>query len=154
MIITVPGKDLITIAEEDIQEDWNVVPVENKIHLIKLQFSNPTEDKIDFVMQNHPYTNRFIINDNIKFYNWAFRQYEKKYYVENTYNARLISFFKKNNKVLLNFNRLDSETRNFALKDRVFKDILKNLEIIQLDEHEFSKKKPILVNWNGNVIVE
>lgn len=157
MIITVPGKDLITITDNDISDsdikDWNVNPSKKKIHLVKVQISEPTEEKLDFILANYPTTNRFIINDNIKFYNWIFKKNEKKYYVSNNYNTRIISFFKKNNKVLLNFNNLDNETRSFVLKERIFKDILRNLEIIQLDEHEFLKKKPILLNWNGNVII-
>lgn len=158
MIVTVPGKDLIVVNDNDISEvdleDWNVEPYEKKVHLIKVELTNPTEPKLDFVLERYPYTNRFIISDNIRFYNWFFRSYEKKYYVENVHNANLISFFKKNNKVLLNFDKLDYDTKKFALKNNVFKDILRNLEVIQLNEEDFNKKKSILLNWNGNVIVE
>jgi len=152
MIITVPEKDLITVNDDDI-ENWNITPIEKKVHLVKVQISNPTEELLDNILAKYQYTNRFIINNNIKFYNWFFRKNEKKYYVSNNYNTNLISFFKKNNKVLLNFNKLDRFTAKFALKNDVFKDILNNLEIIELDEYEFNMKKKILDNWSGNVIV-
>lgn len=158
MIITVPGKDMISVNDGDISdedlENWNVNVFDKKVHLIKIQVTEPTEQKMDFILDKYPYTNRFIINDNIRFYNWFFRSYEKKYYVENGYNVKLISFFKKNNKVLLNFNKLDYDTKKFAMKAGTFKDILRNLEILQLSEEDFAKRKSLLLNWNGNVIVE
>lgn len=153
MIVTVPGKDMITVADADL-ENWSTEVVNKKVHLIKILLDDPTEDKMDFILSKYPHTNRFIIRDNIKFYNWFFRSYEKKFYVENIYNARIISFFKKNNKVLLNFDNLDYDTRKFALKNNVFKDILRNLEIIQLDDDTFTRKKDILSSWNGNVIID
>lgn len=158
MIITVPGKDIITINDSDINEldieNWNVEPYEKKIHLIKVEIANPTEQKLDFILEKYPHTNRFVISDNVRFYNWFFRKCEKKYYVQNNYNSQIISFFKKNNKILLNFNKLDYDTKKFALKNSIFKDILRNLEILQLNEEDFNKRKSILLNWNGNVIVE
>lgn len=153
MIVTVPGKDIITVTDSEL-EGWTPEAVDKKVHLIKIKLDEPTEDKMNFILFKYPHTNRFIVGDNIRFYNWFFRNYEKKYYVENRYNAKIISFFKKNNKVLLNFNKLDYDTKRFALKNEVFKDILRNLEIIQLDDETFNRKKDILSSWNGNVIVE
>ncbi|MFW6014980.1 MAG: hypothetical protein ACOCRK_00925 [bacterium] len=45
MIITKPGKDLITITETDV-EKGSVGP-DQKIHLIRLKFEEPTEEKIN-----------------------------------------------------------------------------------------------------------
>lgn len=152
MIVTRVGRDLIAVTERDFETN-NVVSQE-KIHLIKLQFESPTEEKLDWVIKSYPLTNRFIIIDNIKFYNWYFKTKEKKYYVENRFNSGIISFFKKNNKVLLNFSKLRDDVKRFSLKNYIFSDILRNLEIIQLDEESFNEKANLLSKWNGNVIVE
>lgn len=154
MIVTIPGKDLIVVTDSELENWTSAEPFDRKIHLIKLNLSDPTKDKMDSVLFKYPYTNRFIITDNIKFYNWFFRSHEKKYYVQNGNNTKLISFFKKNNKVLLNFNNLDFISKQFALRNGVFKDILKNLEIIQIDEATFEEKKDILSNWSGNVVID
>lgn len=152
MVITRPGRDIISVGEED-WESRDVVS-DDKIHLIKLEFVDPNEQKLDWLVDSYPLTNRFIVFDNIKFYNWYFKTKEKKFYVENRYNVGIFSFFKKNNKVLLNFNLLRNDVRNFMLKNSIFSDILRNLEIIQIDEDTFRDKSNILSKWNGNVIVE
>jgi hypothetical protein len=100
-----------------------------KIHLIKLAFEEPTTDKVEQVLDRFPSTNRFIISDNIKFYNDVLRS-RKKYYVENGNGIGLISFFKKNNKVLLNLQNLTSEERSFVKNN--IRDVLRNLEAIYI----------------------
>ncbi len=151
MIITRQGKDIISVTNEDFENN-NVIS-KNKVHLIKILFSYPDEEKLDWLTESYPRTNRFVVSNNIKFFNWYFKTKTKKFYVENNGNSRLFSFFKKNNKILLNFNILDSTTKNFILQDHVFSDILQNLEIIQLNEEIFMEKTHILDKWNGNVII-
>jgi hypothetical protein len=83
------------------EENYENVYEKNKIHLIEIAFKEPTLEKIDTVIERFPNTNRFIVYDNVKFYNNAFKNL-KKYYVGNKKGDSLISFFRKNNKVLLN----------------------------------------------------
>lgn len=151
MIITIPGKDIIVIDETNLST--LEVNKTKKIHIIRLNFLSPDEDKMNWVLDNFPLTNRFVINDNIKFYNWFFKSNNKKYYVENGYNIGIFTFFKKNNKILLNVNRLKFDIQKIILKNNIFKDILKNLEIIEMDKKTFEEKEDVLLNWTGNVII-
>lgn len=151
MKLTQPGQDIITITEEDFDNN-NVVNTNDKIHLIKFEFEEPTKQKVDWVLQSYPSTNRFIIDSDIKTYNDILKVTAKKYYVENKENVGLISFLRKNNKVLLNFLNLLKEERQFFLDYLLF-DILKNVEIIVLDEDNIRNYYQTLKKWSGNVIV-
>ena len=152
MKITVPGKDVIKITDSDFENDETFVS-KNKIHLIKFKFENITSEKIKWVLNKYPKTNRFIINDNIKIYNNILKNTNKKYYIENTENSSLISFFKKNNKVLLNFFNLDNKTFDFIVNN-CFDDILYNTEVIYISNDIYEKKKPVLNSWKGNIIIK
>ena len=151
MKFTIPGKDVIKIDEKDF-ESKNIIQSDNKIHLIKLDFKIPTNEKIKWVLQSYNSTNRYIINNNIKIYNNYLRRTNKKYYIENTKNDKLVSFFKKNNKVLLNFLQLNVDTLNFIINDS-FKDVLYNTEVIIIDKNIYDTKKEILNMWRGNIII-
>lgn len=151
MRLTRVGTDYIEIDEETIQDDIFLnIP---RVHLIKFCFENPSEDKIKNVLRLYPKTNRFIIDDNIKTYNYILRKTNKKYYVENKRDVPLITFFRKNNKVLVNFNNLTEEENEFLLSDDVFSDVLKNTEVIKIYSSIFETKKEILESWTGNVII-
>lgn len=152
MIITRPDVDIISVNEETI-DSFDEQTRKNRIHIIKLDFEDPDETKIDELQKKFFLTNRFVIKDNIKFYNWYFKPKNKKYYVENNGNSGIFSFFKKNNKILLNFNKLRHDVKTFLTKDFVFKDILRNLEIIEIDDKLYFEKYNILDKWNGNVVV-
>ena len=152
MILTKPGRDIITVTDRDFEEN-NIIERE-KIHLIKLEFEDPFFEQLDWVVNTYSSTNRYIIKDNINTYNNYFKFNKKKYYVENGFNDGIFSFFKKNNKVLLNFNNLRSHVKDFLLQKDVFKDILRNLEIIEIDQDIYENKKIILSKWNGNVIIK
>lgn len=149
MKITEIGKDIIKIDESNFQ-----TKEKEKVHLLKLAFEEPTTEKVNAVLENYPNTNRFVISNFIKFYNEILKFTNKKYYIENTYQS-LISFFKKNNKVLLNTDNLQSHEYAFVSNTDVFFDILKNTEIILIDSILFSKYKDgiIRMNWKGNVII-
>lgn len=151
MKITKIGSDFISIDEENI-DDSRLLNIP-RVHLIKLNFLNPTKQKVERVLDLYHETNRFIIEDNIKIYNYILRSTNKKYYIENTPGARLISFFRKNNKVLVNFNNLNLFERQFLLSEVCFEDVLKNTEVIMLDRPSFDEKKTVLQNWSGNVII-
>jgi hypothetical protein len=88
-------------------------------------------------LEKFPLTNRYIISDNIKFYNDILKA-RKKYYVENMIGDNLISFFKKNNKVLLNIENLFDY--QLELIEKEYFDILRNVEVLSMKESTFLEK--------------
>jgi len=151
MKLTQIGSDYITINEDNMYDEKLLsIP---RVHLIKLDFFNPNEEKIRKVIKNFPKTNRYVIEDNIRIYNFILRGTSKKYYVANSEGADVISFFRKNNKVLVNFYKLNQFEKVFLLSDKVFEDVLRNAEVIQIDKDIFDEKMEVLENWRGNVIV-
>jgi len=151
MKITEIGKDIISVDENNINDrELTSIP---KVHIIKLNFFAPTYDKVESVLRLYQKTNRYVIDNNIKFYNQVLKNTSKKYYIEFNGKMSLISFFRKNNKVLLNFMYMTVEEVEFALDERTFKDILYNTEVILIDKFIFDKRKHILEDWSGNVII-
>ena len=151
MRITAIGSDLISVNEDNYGSDaFQSIP---RVHLIKLDFVMPTYDLVREVLHLFPKTNRFIVEDNIREYNSILKKTEKKYYVMNKKGAELISFFRKNNKILLNFMNLSKEERDFFLMDGVFEDVLKNTEVIAVTKKIYDEKIEVLDKWKGNVII-
>jgi len=151
MKLTQIGSDYISINEDNLYDEKLLsIP---RVHLIKLDFFNPSDDKIRKVIRNFSKTNRYVISDNIRTYNFILRGTSKKYYVSNQEGADIISFFRKNNKVLVNFYKLNEFEKVFLLSDRVFEDVLRNTEVIQISKEIFDEKMEVLENWRGNVIV-
>lgn len=149
MRVTNFGSDYIRIDEDNIEDDLLLsIP---RVHLIKLDFMKPTEAKVRKVLDLYPKTNRFVIETNIKTYNYILRGTNKKYYVENAVGSKIITFFKKNNKVLVNFNNLSSGEKTFL--SECFDDVLRNTEVIIIDQNTFNEKKEQLDRWSGNVII-
>ena len=123
MKVTRVGSDYIEINEENIYDDLLLsIP---RVHLIKFCFENPSEVLIKNVLKLYEKTNRFIIEDNIRIYNYILRGTSKKYYIENPVGVRIITFFRKNNKVLVNFENLNSIEKEFLLAG-CFDDVLRN----------------------------
>lgn len=151
MRITKVGTDYISLNENNFADTrfQNI----QRVHLIKLDFQEPTRILIDRVLNLFPKTNRFVIEDNIRDYNSILKRTSKKYYVMNKIGADIISFFRKNNKILLNFNNLSIEEQNFFLMDGVFEDILKNTEVIACNKDIHDMKMEVLDKWKGNVII-
>jgi histone acetyltransferase (RNA polymerase elongator complex component) len=151
MRIARTGTDFITLDEDNLySESLRSIP---RVHLIKLMFFTPSEDKIKKVLSLYPKTNRFIIEDNIKTYNNTLKWTNKKYYVENKKGDGVISFFKKNNKVILNFLRLNDYERDFLI-DNCLEDVLRNLEVVVVDNSIYKSKEDMFNLWNGNVIID
>lgn len=148
MRITNIGTDYIGISEDNID---NVYPLLQRIHLIKLKFKEPTEEKIHRIIEEFSQTNRYVIEDNIRIYNSILKNTTKKYYVENNVGDSLISFFRRNNKILLNTRRLSEDESTFVFNNIV--DILKNIEVILMDYNNYEKHCDILNEWTGNVII-
>lgn len=143
------GKDWLIIDEKNISQ----MKEEQKVHLIKLSFETPTDEKVDEVMDRFPSTKRFIISDNIRFYNYTLRT-KRKYYVENKKNVNFISFLRKNNKILINYENLSSIERSFINEN--FRDLLKNVEVILVSDLSRLERQGLLKeieNWNGNVLI-
>ncbi len=151
MRITNVGSDFIRIDEDNI-DDQKLLSIP-RVHIIKLDFFKPTETKIKKVINLYSKTMRFVIENNIKTYNYILRGTNKKYYVENYPGSDMITFFKKNNKVLCNFNNLRDIENKFLLTDFVFGDVLRNTEVIIINQVNFEERKSQLEPWSGNVII-
>lgn len=149
MKITLPGQDIIRVTENEID---NNVKVDGRIHLIKFQFEEPTEEKIKWVLSTYPETNRFVIDDNIKIYNDILRYTNKKYYIQNKEGVGFISFFRKNNKCLIDFTRLNNFEHAFCL-NVTLQDLLYNVEVVLMEKSDYEEKTEILNNWRGNLII-
>ncbi len=151
MRITAVGSDFISVNEENY--DSNTYQNISRVHLVKFDFAMPTYDLINQVLYLFPKTNRFVIEDNIREYNSILRRTEKKYYVMNKRDIEIISFFRKNNKILLNFMNLSKEEKTFFLMEGIFEDVLKNTEVIALSKKIYDEKIEVLDKWKGNVII-
>ena len=151
MRITKVGSDYISLNEENFADTkfQNI----QRVHLIKLDFQEPTRILINRVLNLFPKTNRFVIEDNIREYNSILKRTSKKYYVMNKSGADIISFFRKNNKILLNFNNLSKEEKDFFLMEGIFDDVLKNTEVIAISKEMHDTKMEVLDKWKGNVII-
>jgi hypothetical protein len=154
MKLTVPGKDVICINEGNIDNYKQEAAAGVKFHVIKFGFNDPTKEKIEEVTNYFPNTNRYIISDNVRFYNGHLKHVGKKYYVQNTAHnsGALLSFFRKNNKILVDFTCMNRAEAIFLLEN-YFEDILANTEIIIIDENDMSTYASVLKNWPGNVII-
>ena len=153
MKITKIGSDYIIVDENVIDSGLVRFKKIPRIHLIKFEFKYPTETLVNRVIENFPRTQRFVIDDNIKIYNSILRRTSKKYYVMNRKDADIISFFRKNNKILFNFNNLSREEQDFFLMDGVFEDVLKNTEVVVLQKNHHDLKMHVLDAWKGNCII-
>jgi hypothetical protein len=152
MKLTIPGKDVISIDEKNIEKYKQEVSSGVKFHIIKFKFKDPTKEKIEEVLKYFTNTNRFIIADNVRFYNGHLKHVGKKYYVQNTSGDNFVSFVRKNNKILCDFTRMTQATSTF-LMENYLDDILANCEIIIIDENYMSTYSALLKSWTGNVIV-
>lgn len=150
MLISRNNIDYIEVDENWLDKQSGII--DKKFHLVKLLFCNPTKEVLDKILKILPKTNRFIIEDNVKFYNGYFKQTNKKYYVENIGEENFITFLRKNNKILINFNRLSQDVQYF-LFDVYIEDLLNNVEIIKVNQDLYEDFYWYFKNWNGNIII-
>ena len=150
MKLTKIGTDYIVIDENNLYDKQLIgLP---RVHIIKLNFNDPTEEKVKKVISLYPKTNRFVVCDNIRIYNNILRVTSKKYYIENIPNrVGLITFFRRNNKVLLNFLNLSSMEREFVIYS--LSDVLRNVEVVIVDKETFESCMDVFNSWNGNAII-
>ena len=151
MKITVMNEDFVTITEQNLN-DLTENP-EKKIHLIKLNFTEPTKEKVLSVINTFTKTNRYVISNNIKIYNDILKTTGKKYYIENEKNTNLISYLRKNNKILINFNNLRQNELDLLLDEKILLDLLRNVEVIMIQSSIYEKYCPIFNSWDGNIIL-
>ena len=151
MRITRIGTDIISVNEENYDSD--IYQKIERVHLIKFDFNIPTYELVKQVLYLFPRTNRFVVEDNIRDYNYILRKTEKKYYVMNKIGSDIISFLRKNNKILLNFINLSKEEQDFFLMEGVFDDVLNNTEVIAIDKRIYDEKAEILDKWRGNCLI-
>lgn len=153
-IFTTPGKDVITISDDDYLDD--ISSFNRKIHLIRLNFTYPDNKRMQWVTDKFPQTNRYIVDiKNIKFYNYYLKRTSLKYYIINTdvMYTGLVSFYKRNNKVLLDITALPDNERKFIIKHLLF-DILNNTEVIIISKSDYQANKEIVDSWRGNCIIK
>jgi hypothetical protein len=152
MKLTVAGKDVISISEDNVEKYKQEAAKGTKFHVIKFNFEEPTKEKVEDVLKYFDNTNRFIIADNIKFYNGHLKYVGKKYYVQNTSGNNFISFVRKNNKILADLTTMTNAESRFILENYL-EDLLRNCEIIIIDENDMAAYSSLLKSWPGNVIV-
>ena len=81
--LTIPGKDIIVVDEHSYEDN---VSYDYKVHLIRLKFDNPTDEKMLWVMEAFKKTNRYVIDtQHIRYYNYYLKRTNLKYYIINTY---------------------------------------------------------------------
>jgi hypothetical protein len=149
MKITIVGLDVVCVTDTDY---INNKSYKHKIHLVKLDFSDPTSAKMEWVIKTFKDTNRFIVSDNISFYNSYLKHTNKKYYVLNTEINKLVSFYKKNNKVLLDTTKLSEFERIFVF-NVILDDILSCTEVMVISKDDYNYYTNKLNKWSGNLII-
>jgi hypothetical protein len=151
-ILTRPGIDVIRLDEDNL---YQYTTPQQKIHIIRLDFNEPTLEKMDYVINTFHKTNRFVVDvTNIKFYNYYFKKTSLKYYVINTSRmyTGLLSFFKRNNKVLLDTTKLNVAESLFVFNSLC--DVLSNVEVILVSKSDYNSNINIFDKWRGNVIIQ
>lgn len=152
MRVTKIGTDYVVLTEENL-DDSELLKIP-KIHLIKMKFDNGNIDEcVNEVLNRFPQTKRFVIEDNIREYNRILKRTPKKFYVENKIGDKLISFFRRNNKVLLNVERITKFELEFVMEN--ISDILFNTEVLYFGDMtvEYEYLKSNLDTWKGNIIL-
>lgn len=149
---TIVNIDYITITEKNINELQD--RKKEKIHIIKLDFEEPTKEKILNVIDTFTKTNRYVISNSIKVYNDVLKTTGKKYYIENEKNVAFISYLRRNNKILLNIDNLRPIEQTFILDPVVLKDVTHNVEVIQMNKLLYTNSvSSVLSDWFGNLIL-
>jgi len=154
MKLTEFNVDYVTVTDTTNLESYDP---DYKIHLIKLKLNRFDFNRVMQILSYFRLTKRFVIDDFIGQYNTVFKNFiDKKYYVENTVFTPLITFLRKNNKVLLNVNRLKQVERAYVLNPDTLKyDVLRNVEVVLMKKlyyDSIEQVKDILDDWNGNLI--
>jgi len=152
-IFTKPGRDIIRITDTDYLNDN--ININHKIHIIRLDFGSPDDIKMEWVITKFNNTNRYVIDvSNLKYYNYFLKRTNLKYYIINTSVLwkGVISFYKRNNKVLLDTTCLSKEEHDFVMNVSL-KDVLFNTEVIIINKTDYDIHKDVIDKWKGNCII-
>lgn len=152
-LITVPGKDIIVVNERTMAEDKTY---DYKVHLVRLSFESPNDDKMQWVVQTFRKTNRYVVDiGHIRYYNYYLKRTNFKYYIINTPSTwrGLVTFFKRNNKVLLDLTKLSLFERQFVLQVSL-KDVLSNVEVLLMDREDYNEHIETFTQWKGDIILK
>jgi hypothetical protein len=152
-LITVPGRDIIVVNEENLLsgDEYSY-----KVHLVRLSFENPTDDKMEWVMQTFRKTNRYVIDTtHIRYYNYYLKRTNLKYYIINTKDSwrGLVSFFKRNNKVLLDITQLSLFEKQFVM-NVALDDVISNTEVLLMDKEDYTDNLDVFNQWKGDIILK
>jgi hypothetical protein len=152
-LITVPGRDIIVVNEESLTDGKEFT---YKVHLVRLSFTDPTNEKMEWVLQTFHKTNRYVVDINhIRYYNYYLKRTNLKYYIINTVDTwrGLVSFFKRNNKVLLDITQLTDFEKQFVL-NVALQDILSNCEVLLMDREDYTGHLEVFNQWKGDIIIK
>ena len=152
-LITKPGRDIIVVNEKSITsgEEYNY-----KVHLVRLSFDSPTDEKMEWVTETFPKTNRYVVDvKNIRYYNYYLKRTNLKYYIINTKDTwrGLVTFFKRNNKVLLDLTQLSVFEKQFVLGVSL-RDVISNTEVLLMDTEDYTEHLDIFNQWKGDIILK
>ena len=152
-LITIAGKDIIVVNEDSFNND---VSYNYKVHLVRLSFDDPTDEKMEWVLHTFRKTNRYVIDiDHIRYYNYYLKRTNLKYYIINTISAwrGLVSFFKRNNKVLLDITKLSLFEKQFVLNVSL-DDVISNTEVLLMDKEDYTAHLETFNRWKGDIILK
>jgi len=150
--ITVPGRDIIVVDEQSFEDN---VSYDYKVHLVRLKFDNPNDEKMLWVTSAFKKTNRYVIDtQHIRYYNYYLKRTNLKYYIINTLQdwSGIVSFFKKNNKVLFDITKLSDFERLFVM-NVALSDILGNTEVVLISKEDYTLKLDVFNQWKGDIII-
>lgn len=151
-LITTPGKDIIVVDEYSYD---NNVSFDYKVHLIRLRFDSPNDDKMRWVANTFKKTNRYVVDgDHVRYYNYYLKNTNLKYYIINTKKdwKGIVTFFKRNNKVLLDTTILSDFERLFILNVSL-EDVLANTEVILILKDDYMSRLQVFNDWRGDIII-
>ena len=133
--LTVEGRDFVVLTTlENIKKEK--AEHSKKIHIIELNFQEPSEEILKEIINSFPETRRYVISNYIKFYNDQFKRYrDKKFYVRNLEGDNLLIFLKRNNKVLLDFTVLNDLEKKLIFED--LRTVLDYIEVVQILKKDF-----------------
>ena len=150
--ITMPGKDIIVVDEHSYEND---ISYDYKVHLVRLKFNSPDDDKMRWVIDTFKKTNRYVVDTiHIRYYNYYLKRTNLKYYIINILQdwKGIVTFFKKNNKVLFDITKLSDFERLFVM-NVALEDVLANAEVVLISKEDFTDKQKVFEQWKGDAII-
>jgi len=152
-LITVPGRDIIVVDEDSYGQESSF---NYKVHLVRLAFKDPDDSKMEWVLNTFKKTNRYVVDiHHIRYYNYYLKRTNLKYYIINTRDTwkGIISFFKRNNKVLLDTTQLSLFEKQFVF-NVALQDVLSNAEVLLMDKQDYTDNLEVFNQWKGDIVIK